>query len=393
MAATKVDSIVIGAGVIGLAIARSLAKRGRDVLILDKASFIGSETSARNSQVIHSGIYYPQHSLKAQLCVQGNRMMYEYCEERNIPFHRCGKLIVATSDEQLPTIHQLHQQAQRNGVTDTKIISKTEVQDMEPLVASCGALYSPSTGVVDAHAFMTRLLADAEADGATLALRTKVEDARIDRDGSVSLMAGNMWITSKYVVNASGLWADQIGKLIHTNPRATQGSPYTLEWQPPRQYYCKGTYFQLQSATQPFRRLIYPVPDPRGGLGVHATIDLAGRVKFGPDIEWMDAREAEDPDSFDYTPDPARANSFYESIRTYFPSLAEKSLEVDYTGVRPKLSHPTLQATTALNQDFVIATKKDHGIRGLVHLFGMESPGLTCSLALAEHVCDELLSN
>ena len=391
MAANRVECLVIGSGVIGLSIARSLARRGREVLLVDKADHVGAETSSRNSEVIHSGIYYPHTSLKARFCVEGKQMLYDYCQERNIPFRRCGKLVVATSDEQMQTLHQLYTQAQQNGVTDVQLLSRDHVLAMEPLVKSSGALYSPSTGVLDSQSLMLSLLADAESEGTTLALRSEVKDGRLEPDGTISMHVDGIWVTSTHVVNAGGLRADRIARMMHKgapNPPRDQHS----EWQPPRQYFCKGSYFQLQNVKeQPFQHLIYPIPDKRGGLGIHATIDVAGHVKFGPDVEWLDLET--DPDRIDYTPDSARAEAFRASIKAYYPSLPNDALHVDYAGVRPKLSHPQLDSSTEslLFHDFRIATAKDHGVPGLVHLLGIESPGLTSSMALAEYVCDELL--
>ncbi|GKY95197.1 hypothetical protein MPSEU_000482900 [Mayamaea pseudoterrestris] len=394
--AVPVDCLVIGSGVIGLACARSLARRGREVLIIDKAATIGAETSSRNSQVIHSGIYYPKNSFKARFCVQGRKRLYDYCHEWNIPVNQCGKLIVATSEEQFhSTIQPLHKQAQQNGVEDTRILFSDEVKEMEPLVSSFGALYSPSTGVVNAHAFMTSMLTDAESNGAMLALRSTVLDARREQNKCLSLYAEGTWITARHVVNASGLWSDRIARLIHQRLATCSTIDNTKsQWQPPRQYLCKGTYFRLQDDNPPpFRHLIYPVPDQRGGLGIHATIDMAGQVKFGPDVEWLDAND--DPDAIDYNPDPSRADAFYEAIRSYFPILSDNSLQIDYTGVRPKLTYPSIEcgANALLFRDFHFATEKHHGLLGLMHLFGMESPGLTSSMAIAEYVCDELLKN
>jgi L-2-hydroxyglutarate oxidase LhgO len=401
-AANKVESIVIGAGVIGLAVARNLAKRhGKDVLLLERAAMIGSETSSRNSSVIHSGIYYPKHSYKAQFCVRGKQLLYDYCEKRNIPFRRCGKLIVAASDHQFQTtIQNLHKQAQENGVIDTEILTSEQVKEREPLVQSCGALYSPSTGIIDTHEFMTSLLADAENSGrATLALNTTVENIRMETNGVISVYAGGTWVCAEYVVNAAGLWADGIARLIHknhSNNNNNNNNDTTTAWQPPQQYYCKGNYYRLHGTMKqpPFHHLIYPVPDERGGLGVHATVDLAGGIKFGPDVEWIPI-EMTHPDTINYAPNTSHQQDFYNSIRTYFPSLPDNSLLVDYSGVRPKLSHPNLDASTnaLLLNDFSIATHEHHKIPRLVHLFGMESPGLTSAMAIADYVCDKLLQS
>ncbi|GAX19739.1 2-hydroxyglutarate dehydrogenase [Fistulifera solaris] len=261
--AHSVDAVVIGAGVIGLAVARSLAKTGRDVLIVERNASIGQETSSRNSQVIHAGLYYPQHSFKAKFCVEGRRMLYQYCRERSVDVHQCGKLIVATSEASFrDKLVPLYHQALRNGVTNVQLLTDTaHIADLEPHLSHViGALWSPSTGIVDSHHFLYSLLADAEAHGATLALQSAVEDARITN--SVELQVGGTWIACRNVVNAAGLWADRVASMLHQNHF----------WRPPKQYYCKGNYFRLQGQTSPFSRLVYPLPDERGGLGVHATL-------------------------------------------------------------------------------------------------------------------------
>ncbi|GAX26448.1 2-hydroxyglutarate dehydrogenase [Fistulifera solaris] len=286
----SVDTVVIGAGVIGLAVARSLAKSGREVLILERNASIGQETSSRNSQVIHAGLYYPQRSFKAKFCVEGRRMLYQYCRERSVDVQQCGKLIVATSEASFrDKLVPLYHQALRNGVTDVKLLTDTaHIADLEPHLSHVvAALWSPSTGIVDSHHFLYSLLADAEAHGATLALQSAVEDSRITN--GVELQVGGMWIACRNVVNAAGLWAHQVASLLHQNH----------PWQPPKQYYCKGNYFRLQGQISPFSRLVYPLPDERGGLGVHATLDLAGMVRFGPDVEWL--HENIQPDEIDYT--------------------------------------------------------------------------------------------
>ena len=368
LAMERVSTVVIGAGVVGLAVAR----RFPNALILDRASRIGAETSSRNSEVVHAGLYYPPGSLKGKLCMRGKQLLYEYCRERSIFCHRIGKLIVATDEAQLrETLPKLKQQAVANGVMDTRVLSKEEVRDLEPELETVGALHSPSTGIVDSHSFMYALLADVESQGGTLALNTKVTDARI-RNGRVELFADGVWLSCDRVINCAGLWADHVARLIH------HGS----EWDPPRQYYARGTYFRLQGVTSPFKHLIYPVPDVRGGLGVHATLDQSGQVKFGPDVEWLPPEA--DIDTISWEPDLRRGDVFYEAIRRYWPSLPNDALAPDYTGVRPKLAHPDLGGTGFRN--FCFLAEKDHGIPGLVHLMGIESPGLTSSLAIADHV-------
>lgn len=376
--ATSVEAVVVGAGVVGLAVARALAIRGKEVLLLDRACRIGSETSSRNSQVVHAGLYYPTDSLKAKFCVEGRNMLYDFCKERSIPFQKVGKLIVATDKQQAQTtLRQLQEQAIHNGVTDVRLIDRHDVKAMEPEVESCGALWSPSTGIVDSHDFMVSLLADAQEHGTTLALVSDVSDGSIDKNGKVQLKIDDMWLSCGMVINCAGLWSHQVADLIHAEH----------SWKPPRQYFAKGTYFQLQG-TSPFSHLIYPVPDQRGGLGVHATVDMGGQVKFGPDVEWLDLDM--EPDAIDWAPDPARAQSFYQSIRKYWPGLVDDSLVPDYTGVRPKLSHPDLVESMPF-QDFMLVREDTHGVPGLVHLLGIESPGLTSAMAIADDIVKNII--
>jgi len=399
-AAAKVDTVVMGAGVIGLAVARALSSRSNsEVLLLERAHRIGSETSSRNSEVLHAGIYYPTDSRKAAWCVRGKHLLYDYCRDRGIPHRRCGKLVVATAAAQRPVLQQLHRQAARNGVPDTVLLSPDETRAREPGLTSTvvGALHSPSTGIVDSHALMVQLLADAEAQGhTTLALHTAVDDAAIinnnDDDYRIRVHADGLWLSCRRVVNATGLWASHVASFFQKN----RSNSTAASWQPPRQYFCKGTYVRSSAKPPPFSTLIYPVPDPRGGLGVHATLDLQGQVKFGPDVEWLDA-DATIADDDWYQPDPARVASFYEPIRRYWPDLPDGALVPDYCGVRPKLQHPsrclTTSGTTMPFSDFVVAGPETHGVPGLVHLLGMESPGLTASLAIAEHVAALLLAD
>jgi L-2-hydroxyglutarate oxidase LhgO len=377
-AAYHVETCVIGAGVIGLAVARALAQAGKEVLVLDRASMIGSETSARNSEVIHAGLYYPPSSFKGRFCVQGKQHLYEYCESRYISHKRCGKLVVATHEAQWKhDIPRIKEQAIKNGAGDVEIYSREQVLDLEPQVDCFGALWSPSTGVLDSHSFMVSLLADAEEHGATLALNSEVDHASIGPDG-INLEVDGTVIGCDAVVNSAGLWADHVARLIHTD----------TVWQPPRQYFAKGNYFRLEGVKTPFQHLVYPVPEVTGGLGVHATIDWSGQsVKFGPDVEWLDVDAS--PDTVDMSPNPARCESFYDAVRKYWPALPDDALVPDYAGIRPKLSHPN--ASTALPADFYIAGNDEHGVPGLVHLLGMESPGLTSCMAIAEYV-EELLS-
>jgi L-2-hydroxyglutarate oxidase LhgO len=409
-AADSVDIVIVGAGVIGLAVARALATRRRqrhvssdgsnvEILLLDRARTIGSGTSSRNSEVIHAGLYYPQSSLKARSCVAGRELLYDYCRDRNIAHLACGKLVVATNDAHVHTLHQLHQQAMRNGVTDTQILNAQEAARREPYLWSSlnmpilAALWSPSTGVIDSHGYMQQLQSEAEESGqCTIVLQTAVDGAIVDlncrdRRRRIQILTGdNFWVSCAWVINCSGLWATQVARLFH----GSCISRGVAVWQPPRQYFAKGTYFRLHESAQQSRplasHLIYPVPDPNGGgLGVHLTMDChQTQVKFGPDVEWVGV-DVEDPDVIDLNPDPTRAEEFGESIRTYWPDLPDGALVPDYVGVRPKLFHPSL-GSRAPFQDFVIAGPETHGLRGVIHLFGMESPGLTSSLALGDYI-------
>lgn len=367
---------IVGAGVIGLAIARALSFAGKEVLVVDKSATIASETSSRNSEVIHAGIYYPSNSWKALFCVQGKQKIYDYCNERHIPYNNCGKLIVATQLGQVTNeLETFRRQALANGVTDVKILTSQDVRVMEPQVECVGgALWSPSTGVLDSHSFMTSLLADAEDKGTTLALHTAVEDANVGEKLLLKFTDGT-WMSCDYVVNAAGLWAHRIAKLFH---------PSSSQWQPPRQYFAKGTYFHLQGVRPlPFQHLIYPIPEP-GGLGVHATLDWAGQsIKFGPDVEWVDDT-TELPSQISLEPNPQRGENFYEEVRKYWPHLADGKLAPDYVGIRAKLNHP-INGKVGF-EDFRIIDEKTHGVRGLVHLFGIESPGLTSSMAIGDYV-------
>ena len=362
------DAVVIGAGVVGLAVARELAVAGREVIILEAENAIGTATSSRNSEVIHAGIYYPRGSLKARACVEGRALLYRYCTERGIPHMRCGKLIVATNEAQLGELESIRQKAHANGVADVAWISVDEANAMEPAVACVGALHSPSTGVVDSHALMLALLGDAEAHGAMLAFLSPLESARVTSDGRIELRVGGaepMHLAARTVVNAAGLTAPSLAKRIEGYPQAKA----------PPEFYAKGNYYSLVGKS-PFSRLVYPVPEP-GGLGVHVTIDMGGQARFGPDVEWVDRIE--------YAVDPRRADKFYAAIRRYWPQLPDGALAPGYAGIRPKIAGPKEPAP-----DFVIQGPAEHGVQGLVNLFGIESPGLTASLALAVDVACRL---
>ncbi|MDX2103512.1 MAG: NAD(P)/FAD-dependent oxidoreductase [Alphaproteobacteria bacterium] len=359
----RIDCVVIGAGVVGLAVGRALAEAGREVLVLDRDDRIGAETSSRNSEVIHAGIYYPTGSLKALACVEGKQALYRYCQQRGIPHARLGKLIVATAEDQLPTLRRLQQQAAVNGVPDLTWLSTDELRQWEPNLTAVGALHSPSSGIIDSHALMVALQGDLEAAGGMVVLRTPVVGGAV-RDDGIELHTGGaepLHLVARTVVNAAGLHATALAAAVAGMPAAHI----------PAIRFAKGNYFRLQGKS-PFRRLVYPVPEV-GGLGVHITLDLAGQARFGPDVEWIDA--------IDYRVDPARAEPFYAAVRRYWPALPDGALLPDYAGVRIKLLTPDGSA-----HDFRIDGPSVHGVAGLVHLFGIESPGLTSCLALARRV-------
>jgi L-2-hydroxyglutarate oxidase LhgO len=356
----EIDCVVIGAGVVGLAVARALANDGREVLIVDKEALIGSGASSRNSEVIHAGIYYKPGSLKARLCVEGRARLYAYLGARGLPHRRCGKLIVAPSAAQTPELEAIRRSAEANGVEDLRWLSGKEARAMEPELRCDAALLSPSTGIIDSHAYMLALLGDAEAAGAVLALRTEVTALEPAADGVSLTFAGEAApsLRAHLVVNSAGLDAPGLAATCMAD-RA------------PTAYFAKGSYFTL-SGRAPFSHLIYPTPEP-GGLGVHLTLDLAGQARFGPDVEWVDAP--------DYVVDPRRGERFYAAIRQYWPGLRDGALAPAYAGVRAKISAPGQPA-----EDFRISGPAEHGVAGLINLFGIESPGLTSSLAIGEAV-------
>ncbi|KAG2500642.1 hypothetical protein HYH03_001409 [Edaphochlamys debaryana] len=475
-----VDCVVIGAGVIGLAAARALALRGREVVVVEAAGAVGTETSSRHSEVIHAGIYYPEGSLKARLCVEGKARLYDFCRTHNVPYKRITKLIVATSKDQLPDLSAFRARAARHGVADLQPLSGPQAQELEPALAAQGALLSPSTGIIDSHTYMAALLADAEAHGAVLALHTRVTAVRTQhaphalasspssastsarspasaststpaasdpdpapaqaparssqsvsyklldlethtpppegegsgagtptsaslpvpgpglgtspdsgsgpaaescsRSGSGSGQVERSTLRARWVVNAAGLHAQRLAAAVQGLPRSSI----------PPLYLAKGNYFSLAGRC-PFSRLVYPLPE-RGlaGLGTHLTLDLAGAGRFGPDVEWL-PEPGPDPAAhvrMDYRVDPRRADVFYPAIRRYFPGLSDGALQPAYSGCRPKLSGPGQPAA-----DFLIQGSAAHGLRGWVNLYGIESPGLTSSLAIAEHVAGLLESD
>ncbi|MBM3619923.1 MAG: NAD(P)/FAD-dependent oxidoreductase [Alphaproteobacteria bacterium] len=363
MSYETVDCVVVGAGVVGLAVARALAMAGREVIVLEAREGIGTETSSRNSEVIHAGIYYPKGSNIARLCVQGRRMLYPYCDAHGVPYNNCGKFIVATSESERETLASIKARAEANGVEGMAFLSAAEAMAIEPQLHCTGALLSPTTGIIDSHRFMVALQGDAEAAGAMIAYHSPMERGRVV-DGGVEIDVGGeqpMTLRARLLVTSAGLHAPHLARKI-------EGALYNTL---PTAYYAKGNYFRL-SGKAPFSRLIYPVPVP-GGLGVHITVDLGGQARFGPDVEWIE--------EIDYEVDPSRGDKFYAAVRRYWPGLKDGALQPDYSGIRPKIVPAGAPA-----QDFTFHGPETHRIPGLIHLFGIESPGLTASLAIGDHV-------
>lgn len=360
---SDLDCIVIGAGVIGLAIARALARDGRTVAILETERQFGLHTSSRNSEVIHAGIHYEPGSLKATLCVSGRDLLYRYCNRRGIEHRRCGKFTVATTHAQVGALDTIAANARANGVLDLEVIDAGYARRMEPSLHCLAALSSPSTGIIDSHGYLRSLLADAEGCGADIAYGTTVTTLRPGPAGTVVYIEGEEApaATARWIINAAGLQA-------HAVAAAIEGFPAQHI---PQIHYAKGNYFTL-SGRAPFKRLIYPVGE-HGWLGIHMTIDLAGAARFGPDLEWIEA--------VDYAVSVAHAAQFYESIRQYWPTVERERLQPAYAGVRPKLTGPGEPP-----KDFLISGPQQHGIAGIINLFGMESPGLTSSLAIGDVV-------
>lgn len=363
----RVDCVVIGAGVVGLAVARACALARLETLALEAESAIGTATSARSSEVIHAGLYYPRGSLKARLCVQGRQALYDYCASHGVAHQRRGKLIVATRDEQIGALERIGAAAAANGVHDLRRLDAAQARAREPALRCVAALESPSTGIIDSHGLMLALLGDLESAGGLVAVRSPVLSGRILADGILLRVGGDepMELIARRVVNCAGLHAQAVAAALDGLP------PDSI----PAGRYAKGNYYAL-SGKAPFSRLIYPVPEP-GGLGVHLTLDLGGQARFGPDVEWIDA--------IDYTVDPARADGFYAAIRRYWPDLRDGALRPDYAGIRPKLAVPAGQ-----DADFLIQDARTHGVPGLVNLYGIESPGLTACLAIADEVTARL---
>ncbi|WP_137917961.1 NAD(P)/FAD-dependent oxidoreductase [Hydrogenophaga sp. 2FB] len=361
-----VDALVVGAGVVGLAVARALALAGREVMVLEREADIGTGTSSRNSEVIHAGIYYPAGSLKAQLCVQGKQALYAYCDDRGVAYQRCGKLIVANTPSQRAALPSILEKARANGVHDLSLLGREQAREFEPALECLGAVYSPSTGIVDSHGLMLSLQGELEHAGGMVVCHAGVErlsatDAGID----VQTLDGTR-LRARTVINAAGLGACDLALRV-------EGLDVRYV---PKAWFAKGSYFTL-SGRAPFTHLIYPAPEPDkhlAGLGVHLTLDLGGQVKFGPDVEWVDAAD-------DLQVDPARGEAFYAEVRRYWPDLPDGALQPGYAGMRPKISGPQEPAA-----DFVIQGPATHGVPGLVNLFGIESPGLTSCLAIAQRV-------
>ncbi|WP_282609974.1 NAD(P)/FAD-dependent oxidoreductase [Pelagibius sp. Alg239-R121] len=358
----RADAVVIGAGVVGLAVARRLAQTGRDVIVLEATASIGSETSSRNSEVIHAGIYYPQNSLKATLCVKGKEALYSYCESHGVLHRRLSKIIVASTPDEVPALSALKEKAENNDVRDLQWLDAGQARALEPEILVEAALLSPSTGIVDSHGLMLAFQGDAEDAGTMIAFNTTVLGGDVLEDGILLRVGGEapMELMCRSVINASGLQAQDLAAAI---------SGMLSEIIPMRRL-AKGNYYLLAGAS-PFSRLVYPIPE-QGGLGVHATIDLAGQCRFGPDVEWVE--------HLDYNVDPQRADRFYDAVRRYWPGLRDGALLPGYAGIRPKIASPQGDA------DFVIQGRGTHGVTGLINLFGIESPGLTASMAVADEV-------
>lgn len=366
----QIDAVVIGAGVVGLAVGRALALTGREVIVLEAENAIGTGTSSRNSEVIHAGIYYPAGSLKARLCVQGKDMLYAYCAERGVAHQRLGKLIVATCAQQLQALDDIVAKAAANGVHDLQKLNAAEAKALEPALACQAALLSPSTGIVDSHALMLTLQGDLENAGGLLALVSPVQRVGLTQGTTthpirISMQDGTE-LACKVLVNAAGLNAVALAQGMNGLDKSLL----------PTAHYAKGNYFTL-AAKAPFSRLIYPVPE-KAGLGVHLTLDLGGQAKFGPDVQWVD-------DPTDLLVDPRRGDAFYAEVRKYWPELADRALQPGYAGMRPKINGPHEAAA-----DFMVQGPAQHGVPGLINLLGIESPGLTSALALADEVCQRL---
>lgn len=366
METERIDCVVIGAGVVGLAAARALAMAGREVVVLEALDLIGSVTSSRNSEVIHAGIYYPTGSLKHRLCLEGKRRLYAYCDAHGVPYERCGKLIVATSEEENATLETILAKAEANGVEEMRRLSAAEAKAMEPELACTGALWSGSTGIISSHDLMVAYRGEAEDHGAMIAFNTPVARGTVGMRGRIAIETGGdspMRLDADLVVNAAGLGAQGIARSIEGLPADSV----------PPLFFAKGNYYNL-TGRAPFQRLIYPVP-VAGGLGVHLTLDLGGQARFGPDVEWIE--------DVDYDVDPTRADGFYAAVRRYWPGLKDGALIPGYAGIRPKIAKPG-----GSGEDFILQGPEDHGVPGYIALYGIESPGLTASLAIGDRVSE-----
>ncbi len=370
------EIIVVGAGVVGLAIAYQLARSGHNVLVLERNARVGSETSSRNSEVIHAGLYYPTDSLKASLCVKGKQMLYQFASDNGIPHRRVGKLLVATSASDIPKLQRISEQAKKNGVCDLIPLSATEARALEPAIHCKAALLSPSTGIIDSHAFMSSLEAHISSNKGQVVLNATVEEARVLDDGYFSLQVGGQneatVVTCQKLIIAAGLHCTSLVEALHDKARRL------VSYKVPQLHFAKGHYFAL-SGRSPFSHLIYPMPEG-AGLGIHLTLDMGGKAKFGPDVTWQDDLNYDFEDQ-----DGLRSAHFYREIRRYWPDLPDGNLYADYTGIRPKLGREGEPLA-----DFAIHDSNVHGISGLVTLHGIESPGLTASLAIADYVAGHL---
>lgn len=370
----KLEAVVVGAGVVGLAVAKALAESGKSVWIIDKESSFGRHTSSRNSEVIHAGIYYPNGSLKAKLCVDGKAKLYRYLDQKGVPYKQTGKLIVATNQKQLTKLQTIKANAAGNGVDDLELLNQSQVALAAPQLRALGAISSPSTGIVDSHALMQSLLSDAEVSGASFVANTELRLLSCAAHSfELELVGQDSLIETPLLVNAAGLFAPSLLE-------GAEGFPQHLV---PKPIFAKGSYFTYAGKT-PFKQLIYPVPED-GGLGVHLTLDLAGAARFGPDVDWQPELTAVELDRFDYSVDPQKRGGFAERIVEFWPSVRPNELLPDYAGLRPKISFGG-----ELYIDFSIQCADEHGLDGLVNLLGIESPGLTSCLAIAEHVVKEL---
>jgi len=371
----KVDVVIIGAGVVGIAVANALSKAGRSVWLVEQDSAFGRYTSSRNSEVIHAGIYYPKNSLKAQLCVRGKALLYDYSATHLVPFKQCGKLIVASTPEQASRLERICEQGRVNGVDDLQVLNANQVRELEPDIECESAILSPSTGVIDSHSLMQTLLNESEVHGATFVPNTDVSVRRVaSNQFELELLGQDTLVESSVLINSAGLFAPSLLKGVAGFEQALI----------PTAVFAKGSYFSYGGSTS-FRHLIYPVPE-EGGLGVHLTLDLGGAARFGPDVEWCGELTAEELKSFDYKVSPAKRDQFAQRIRQYWPKVDASKLRCDYSGLRPKIKFDN-----NIYSDFCIQTQAAHGINGLINLFGIESPGLTSSLAIGEYVASKVV--